>query len=472
MATHKRINIGEHVVLRLPSNNFKVCELRADTEISLGKFGAFRVNDIIGYPLGTTFQICYDKSFEEVEQKETKNKAKTPAGNVRILSDRLSVSDSDANGDSETDLSKAPEVATYLSSETNKNLINVGNKIQKLTMEEIEELKKQSVSGEEIIAKMIEAHGSFHHKTVHSQEKYLKRKKQKFAKFFTVESPTSSALLQYLIDKNDVARALDLSQESLGIILSLANVRRNGTYLCVDETGGLLVYAMLERMFGGNALPDQDGKIILVHENEHPNIDLLKFSNYSEEFIKDHVKTISLLDFFEPPGVEEVQSAFTPLSHDALKEMKSNRKGAYYRRLRWYENQLEIIDLATKLSYDGLVVGSTLYLPDLVLQLSTKVHGSRPIVCYSQFKETLLELSHVLYGDLRFLAPTILETRCRPYQTIRGKLHPLMTMRGGGGYIMWCQRVIPVQENDMAALERPKTTESLEDNEVKKQKVE
>ncbi|SCV05440.1 LANO_0H07536g1_1 [Lachancea nothofagi CBS 11611] len=479
----KHITYNTHVLLRLPSNNIKLCELRPNSDISLGKFGAFKTNDIIGYPFGTTFEIHYDNALEETipgpqdaaATKNSKNKFKIPVGTLSVLESRLTANGG-TNGaatglGSEEETTPNPELQLIGNSESNKNLINVGNSIQKLSMAEIELLKKQTATGEEIINKMIEAHGSFHQKTVFSQEKYLKRKKQKFAKFFTVEYLSSSGLLQYLLDKGDTVRAMDMSEESIGMILSLGNIKSNGTYLCVDETGGLLVYALLERMFGGENTSNAVGKVIVVHENEHANLDLLKFSNYSEDFIQNHVKTVSILDYFEPPVLAEVQDAFTPLSDDQLKLMKSNKKGAYYRRLKWYNSQIDIIDWATKQHYDGLVVASTLHLSSLIPRLGERVHGSRPIVCYSQFKETVLELSHTLYSDLRFLAPTIMETRCRPFQTIRGRLHPLMTMRGGGGYVMWCHKVIPVLPSDVRT-PAPLVGEPLDESEAKKQKIE
>ncbi|EDO16709.1 hypothetical protein Kpol_1003p14 [Vanderwaltozyma polyspora DSM 70294] len=435
----KHIVAGQHVILKLPSNNSKIVELKPDGSISLGKFGSFNVNDILGYALGTTFEIYYNEENQETNQT---NKNKNPVGQVRVIDNSK---DTSANEESRA-TSEENDLNSMDSSLSNKNLINVGNEIQKMTMDEIEQLKKQSVSGNEIIAKMIESHGSFHQKTSHSQEKYLKRKKQKFSKRFTVNYLSSSALLSFLLEKGDIQRVMDMSEESMGMLLNLANIRSNGTYLCMDGTGGLLVYFLLERMFGGDIKTKFTGKIVVIHENEHPNLDLLKFSNYPEEFIRDHVKTISILDYFEPPTVEEIQQGFTPLSKEEVHEMKGNRRNAYFRRLKLYKGQLEMVDYATKVQYDGLVVATTLSLPSLIPRLSEHVHGSRPIVCYSQFKETLLELSHTLYDDLRFLAPSIVETRCRPYQTIRGKLHPLMTMRGGGGYLLSCNRVIPAPE--------------------------
>ncbi|CEP62147.1 tRNA 1-methyladenosine methyltransferase subunit GCD10 LALA0_S04e08900g [Lachancea lanzarotensis] len=475
-----RISFNTHVLIKLPSDNLKICELKADSDISLGKFGAFRTNDVIGFPFGTTFEIQYDNLADDENipnvkkvdaSKSSKEKFKIPVGNLKVIDSNF-LAGRIANGSgSDEEFTPQPELQLIGNSDSNKNLINIGSSIQKLSSEEIEQLKLQSASGEDIINKMIEAHGSFHQKTVFSQEKYLKRKKQKFAKRFTVEYLSSSGLLQYLLDKGDVVRAMDMSEESLGMILNLANIRSSGTYLCVDETGGLLVYAMLERMFGGDTNDTATGQIIVVHENEHANLDLLKFSNYTEEFIQTHVKTISVLEYFEPPKLAEVEGALKPLSDDELKAMKSNKKGAYYRRLKWYNGQLNIIDWATKLQYDGLVVASTLHLPSFVPRLGERVHGSRPIVCYSQFRETLLELSHVLYDDLRYLAPSVMETRCRPFQTIRGRLHPAMTMRGGGGYLMWCHRVLPVDPSEVKA-PVPFIAEDSVTTEAKKQKTE
>ncbi|CCD24417.1 tRNA 1-methyladenosine methyltransferase subunit GCD10 NDAI_0D01040 [Naumovozyma dairenensis CBS 421] len=444
----KTICAEQHVIIKLPSDNNKLVQLKPDTSISLGKFGAFNVNDIIGYPLGTKFEILYDGDEKEEQVPATgKFKYKIPTGKIKVLDD-------------DVEKTEGERLENVVNSENNQHLVNLGNEVQKLSAEEIEALKEKSVSSSEIISKMIESHGSFDKKTVYSQEKYLKRKKQKFDKIFTVDYLSSSALLQFLIDKGDIQRIMDMSQESVAMLLNLANIKENGNYLCMDETGGLLVYFLLERMFGGDDKSKSPGKIIVVHENEHPNLDLLKFSNYSESFINEHVITISLLEFFEPPTIEDINKGFTPLSKDELYQLKSGQKNKYYRRLKWYHTKMDILKFSTEIEFDALIIASTLHLPSLVPILGEKVHGSRPIVCYSQFKETLLELAHVLYEDLRYLAPSVLETRCRPYQTIRGRLHPLMTMKGGGGYLLWCHRVIPASEP--LTIQNPDVSKAIE----------
>ncbi|AMD21534.1 HFL322Wp [Eremothecium sinecaudum] len=437
MNSLEQLAFNQNVLVRLPSDNLKIVELKPNGVLSLGKFGACYVNDIIGYPLGTTFEIWYDGT-----ETETVRGSSSVIGKVKVMDHRANTN---APGNSEASPQPA-ELGNVESSKTNVNLFDMGHKVQKLEHQEIEKMKLDAVSGTDIISKMIESHGSFHQKTIQSQEKYLKRKKQKFAKFFTVEYLGSSELLHFLLEKGDVMRVMDLAEESLGMILNLANIHSGGKYLCMDETGGIVVYAMMERMFGGLE-DDFEGTIVVLHENEHANLDLLKFANYSPEFINKHVKTISILNYFEPPTLEEVNASFTPLDETQLRELKSNKKGAYYRRLKRYQADLEMVKLSSDISYDALVTASTLQLSTLIPRLSKNVHGSRPIVCYSQFREPLLELSHCLYEQLDFLAPTLLETRCRPYQTIRGKLHPLMTMKSGGGFLMWTHKVIPAVDD-------------------------
>ncbi|KAG0667857.1 tRNA (adenine(58)-N(1))-methyltransferase non-catalytic subunit trm6 [Maudiozyma exigua] len=441
----KQIALDQFVIITLPSEKCKIVELKGNTSVSLGKFGAFHVNDIVGYPLGTKFEIYYDSETvetiggDEPVKPNKKNKiTKVNIGKVRIV---------------EKDTKRDDGLDNVGNSHNNKELINLGSDIQKMTSDDIEALKKQSTSANEIISKIIESHGTFDKKTLFSQEKYLKRKKQKFDKQFVVNYLSANLLLQYLIDKNDIQRIMDMSEESIGMLLNLANIRPNGTYLCMDETGGLLIYFLLERMFGGDDTTGATGKIVVVHENEHPNFDLLKYSNYSEKFIAEHVIPISILEYFEPRTVEEVELDFKPLSREEVSELKSGAKNTYFRKLKWHKIHLQAIDVATKWVYDGLVVATTLHLPTLLPQLGKRVHGSRPIVCYSQFKEVLLELSHTLYDDLNYLAPTIIETKCRPYQSIRGRIHPLMTMKGGGGYLLWCHKVIPAPEPELIPTE-------------------
>ncbi|KAK9472886.1 Gcd10p family-domain-containing protein [Dipodascopsis tothii] len=297
-------------------------------------------------------------------------------------------------------------------------------------MAEIEALKRQ-VAGRDVVESVVRAHTAFEKKSVFSKQKYLLRKEQKFLKRFTPTCLGSSELIEYFAVK-EPHRILEMTAESLGLMLSLADVKPGGTYMVVDETSGLLVAAMLERMAG-------EGRIVVVHENEHPNFDLLKFTNFPAETTDRMVTAMNLLQLYHPEEEEEVRE----LSAETLAGMKSARRGQYYKRLRRQEELRSIFSHVDGGAFDGLLLATTLDTSSLLQKMIPCVRGSRPIVLYNASKEPLVTTAHELLGDLRVLAPTIMETRVRNYQVLPGRTHPQMTSKSGGGYLLSGTRVLP-----------------------------
>ncbi|ODV79972.1 adenine-N(1)--methyltransferase [Suhomyces tanzawaensis NRRL Y-17324] len=422
------ITANQHALIRLPSEGLKIVELRSGGTISLGKFGSFDVDAILGYAFGQSFEILDRSNVKPVKSLAPGLEDGEGAEEV-----------AEAEPETEGELSKA-DLTSFFSTnaENNQQIIDIGSKVQSLTNQEIDELKKSGASsniGQQIIEKIIAGHGGFDKKTIFSQQKYLRRKQQKFLRRFTVEYIGSSQLLQYYIEK-DLPRVLDLSEETLGLILNYGNVRPGGKYLLVDETGGVILYAMMERMNG-------EGTIVLAHENEHPNHIALRYSDYPEELINQMVKPINWLQFLEP---ENEKIDLEILSQEEIDALKPTKQVQYEKRLKRSQDINSVIDMVQAGNFDGFISVSTLHLPSLLPEVLPAIGGSRPIVLYSQFKELLLETQHSLSNDKRVLAPSIFETRVRPYQTIIGRLHPMMTMRGFGGYVLWGTRVLP-QEN-------------------------
>lgn len=432
------IQFGLHCLIRLPSDGLKIAEIKEGTHVNLGKFGVFEMEGIVGYPFGQTFEVLDGRKVRPVKS--------TTYGNVDTSEPIDSIENSPAPEieNVATIPQTLSEKIDYLkrldvtSSETNRDLVDIGNTTQGLSMEEIETLKKTSKGanvGEAIIDKLIKSHVNFNMKTKHSQEKYLKRKQQKFLRRFSVEYLGSSQLLQYYLEK-DASKVLDMSGESLGLLLNLGNIQAGGRYLVIDETGGVVVSGLLERMRGS-------GEIVLVHENEHANLSALEHSNIPKVVQHRMIKTLDLLQFFEP---ETQKVDWTDLTEEELKEMKSNKKAHYHRRRQNAIGTNAAIENASRGKFDGLIVASSLYAPTLLNRLVERVGGSRPVIVYSQFKEPLVETQLGFMNDLRILAPTIHESKARPYQTIPGRLHPMMSMRGGGGYVLSALRVFPIEE--------------------------
>lgn len=136
---------------------------------------------------------------------------------------------------------------------------------QALSMEEIEELKRAGTgSGKDIVAKIMASHQALGEKTSFSLAKYTLRKTKKYMKRFTVLPLYVSMLAQILLER-EAPRIMELREEMLGLIGAWANVHYSGDsrdstngsgvervgggrWLVVDDTGGLVVAALAEKM--------------------------------------------------------------------------------------------------------------------------------------------------------------------------------------------------------------------------------
>ncbi|KAF8943716.1 tRNA (adenine(58)-N(1))-methyltransferase non-catalytic subunit TRM6, partial [Haplosporangium bisporale] len=181
--------------------------------ISLGKFGSFKANDIIGHAWGNSYEI-YDR--------DNKTRVYHP-----------------------DDMNEIDETAN-----NNREIVDDGAS-QKLTSEQIKALKneglKGELTGEEIVNKLKESHATFDKKTAYSQAKYLQKKGKKFHKVFTPIKPTTYSLNEYYYIKNP-AKIRDIRMDTLSQLLSYSNVHAGSKLLVVDDTQGMIVSALAERM--------------------------------------------------------------------------------------------------------------------------------------------------------------------------------------------------------------------------------
>lgn len=145
---------------------------------------------------------------------------------------------------------------------------------QTLTTAEIEELKREGASaGRGVIAKLLASHTALDEKTAYSLEKYKLLKTRKYIRRFEIMPLDTPVLNDWLLEDKDGARVLEMRQEMVALLGCWANVHRavdepevlgpertgfpvnlkapeltGGRWLVVDDTGGLLVAAMAERM--------------------------------------------------------------------------------------------------------------------------------------------------------------------------------------------------------------------------------
>lgn len=216
--------------------------------IQLGKYGNFPANQIIGRPFYYTFEI--------------QDSADSDGYKLRVVSATelhaetlLEEAEADGEGDDQTEGTGTPM-------RTNRQIIDDAS-TQTLTLQEIEELKREAGgAGKEIVAKILESHTALDQKTAFSLAKYTLRKRKKYIKRFTVLPLDVSTLANYMLAEKDAGRTMELRDEHIGLLGCFGNVHHagesttdvlpavkpNGRYFVVDETGGLIVAAMAERM--------------------------------------------------------------------------------------------------------------------------------------------------------------------------------------------------------------------------------
>ncbi|KAL4914646.1 Gcd10p family-domain-containing protein [Aspergillus aurantiobrunneus] len=431
---HSSVRPNQFVILRLPSDTTKIQKVVPNTLVNCGKFGSFPANQIIGRPFHLTYEILEAPG-------DTR---------LRVVSAaELHAESLIAEGEGDDDVEVNEE---GLPLRTNRDTVDDAS-TQKLTLEEIEALKKESTgAGRDIIAKILESHATIDQKTAFSLAKYTLRKQKKYMKRFTIIPMDVSALTNYMLENREAAtKSMELRDELMGLIGSWGNVHHggdtsiqktlskpNGRYLVVDETGGLVVATMAERMGilhpdkelddEENGLPVEDGKevaentpkrttrpaqmsalgntITIIHANKQANSSLLKYFGFDHNAPDEshplftHLKSVSWLQLLNPEAdpIYAEEPAIIPDSE--LATLKTNKRGAYHRkRNRWARVQ-SVVNEVRAGGYDGLIV-ATLMDPDSVLKHTVPLlAGSAPVVVYSPTVEPLTEITD-LYSTTR-----------------------------------------------------------------------
>ncbi|PLW10774.1 hypothetical protein PCASD_21297, partial [Puccinia coronata f. sp. avenae] len=187
----RTISRGDNLLLKLPSGQTRTIKnLAADSSISLGKFGKFNTNELLNLPFGLTFEILKDGKLALYDQTRLALEHNPMMENLNSFETIKGI----ANG-----ISNVEDI------EATNEMIKESDGAQKLTNQEIEELKKSGLSGREIILRQIQQHSAFELKSEFSKAKYIKRKEKKFLKMFTCIDPTIHNLSQYLFENHHFA---------------------------------------------------------------------------------------------------------------------------------------------------------------------------------------------------------------------------------------------------------------------------
>ncbi|KAF4949805.1 hypothetical protein FSARC_13391 [Fusarium sarcochroum] len=276
------------VALRLPNETYRVLQVTPNTTISLGKYGSFPSNLIINRPYHFTYEV-QDKREGETFARLRVVPAKEL--NADDLADTSAEATEPAEGDDVIAAADGEELT--LVDESGKVLIRSNREIiddsarQTLKPEEIEELKRKGASaGKELIAKLLLSHTAIDQKTAYSLAKYKLLKTKKYIRRFTVLPLDVPMLCQWLLQDRDASKILEMRPEMMALVGCWADVHfggvpsedasasEGGRWLVVDDTGGLLVASLAERMdilHSKEEVPEEDTTVpAIIEKNTAP----------------------------------------------------------------------------------------------------------------------------------------------------------------------------------------------------------
>lgn len=392
---------------------------------------------------------------------------------------------------------------------------------QRLTMAEIEALKMDETgSSRDLINRILQSHSTLEQKTAFSLAKYTLRKHKKYLKRFCVLPLDIATMTNWQMNERDFGKVLEIRNEMLGLMGSWANVHAavigdeetaqeapSCRYLVVDDTGGLVVAAMAERMGilhppehneqehenttqqssppkspqqtrrHPTPKPTLSNTLTLIHANSQPNLSLLRYFSYDANNpapthpLTAHLQTLSWLQLLDPTS----DTSYTepdPVSPSILHTWKSSKRSTYHRKRRRWERIKHIVDTTRAGGFNGLIIASYTSTSSIMHHLVPLLAGGAQIVVYNPHIEPLVELAD-LYSTARRTAfiqldeddsmreipsadfpvdPTLLLTpgvqtgRVRRWQVLPGRTHPLMMSKGGAeGYLFVGTRVIPAE---------------------------
>ncbi|KAK3348882.1 Gcd10p family-domain-containing protein [Lasiosphaeria hispida] len=279
------------VAIRLPSGVTRNILVTPNATISLGKYGSFPANFIIERPYHITFEIEDQRPDEKFSRIRI-----VPASELyaEIFADEESPDCSAPTADAAKSVISAEGGAefTLVDAESGKLVTRSNGEVidenarQTLTQDEIEELKREgNNAGKDVIAKLMLSHTALDQKTSFSLAKYKLLKTKKYIRRFQILPVDVPNLAHWQLEERDASKILDLRAEMIALVGSWGNVHYGGDsvyledpqatceqgeealaplredllkgrWLVVDDTGGLLVAAVAERM--GVLFPELD----------------------------------------------------------------------------------------------------------------------------------------------------------------------------------------------------------------------
>uniref|UniRef100_A0A0K0D1H5 tRNA (adenine(58)-N(1))-methyltransferase non-catalytic subunit TRM6 n=1 Tax=Angiostrongylus cantonensis TaxID=6313 RepID=A0A0K0D1H5_ANGCA len=206
--------------------------------------------------------------------------------------------------------------------------------LQKLSQEDVLNLKGQGITASELVSKLVEGSKSFSSRTEYSKNKYIRRKTKKHSDRVLILKPTIRLLAcSYYI--KDCLRVSNLRVDQLGMILQLAGVHHGKNVLVFDQVLGVVSAAVIDRLGG-------DGCCIHLHRGIiAQSIPCIHCMDFSEKVLLNGFFFFSVVDYI----VRRVRGL---QSEDSSVSRRADRLAREARGLAQLEVGVDALIIATR----------------------------------------------------------------------------------------------------------------------------
>lgn len=344
---------------------------------------------------------------------------------------------------------KADDEASLQRQRDNRDITDC-NTSQGLGFEELQRLRDAGVRGSVIVEKMIENSATFGKKSDFSQAKYIARKQMKYQLRCRILRCTASSICSTLYLK-DPKKMMNLREDTLGQILSYANLSAGCQTLVLESTFGVVTGAVAERLGGY-------GKILSIYSGQQPAwTDMIQKYNlsFAEHF---SIKWLHSGDVFgegrnfkaeyDPERTErEVIQWPCPLqdhTRDYIKQMKTReekevfleKRAARFTRKLTRHTPDEAKEWLLSRQSDSVIIVARHNPTEVLLELLPFLAPSCPFVVYSEFMEPLTHCFLALQRDALAVNLRLSDVWTREYQVLPSRTHPVMDMSQSGGFLL------------------------------------
>ncbi|GJZ13791.1 tRNA (adenine(58)-N(1))-methyltransferase non-catalytic subunit TRM6 [Tanacetum coccineum] len=342
----------------------------------------------------------------------------------------------------------------------NRALID-NNTAQTLTGDDIEGLKRQGASGNDIVEALIANSATFENKTAFSQEKYRLKKQKKYAPKILLRRPFARSICDTYFKKYPNKTGF-LRVDTLSLLLSMANVSANSDILVVDMIGGIITGAVAERLGG-------TGYVCNTYRGDSPHsTEITRLFNFGDEINKRIVR-VPLSELSAPPNGDSKENgepqatstvdnpsnqsddllSFNPspqavsmedttMSCEDEKPVTEAVRPKPHKAAKPGEKAPEdVIKFWKENGFSSLIIAA----PEadawsIVKEVLPFLSFSAPFVIYHQYLQPLATCMHNLQVEKMAIGLQITEPWLREYQVLPLRTHPHMQMSACGGYLL------------------------------------